>query len=69
MKYSLRSLMIVVFFAPALLAAGWFGWHRLQLEEISPYHVPDTGLTVLDGPPPYFEPPNPSAPVRNPPKE
>ncbi len=32
MKYSLRSLMIVVLVAPPLLAMGYFGWQKLRLE-------------------------------------
>ena len=69
MKYSLRSLMIVVLVLPPLLAVAWFGWQRFKPEEIFPSQVPDTGITTLDGPPPCFEAPSLSAQDRNPPRK
>ena len=65
MKFSIRDLLLVTVIV-AILVAWWQDRSRLA-DEVRKLR-PDPELTVLDGPPPYWEPPNSSAPAPNPPK-
>ena len=48
MKYSLRSLMVVVALLPPILALGWLGWKSISWEE--PPRIPLGGPPGIRGP-------------------
>ena len=50
MKYSLRSLMVVLLVLPPLLAGTWFVWQSVKWRFEPPPHIPYGGPPGIRGP-------------------